>query len=94
MQWGSIPVDDTTNIIYEEWNKYTITFAIPFPHKLLSLNVSLEMHGAEPIGNVSPYIYESSKTGAWGIIDTGYATSFSRINQTFGAKVCYFAVGY
>ena len=24
MQWGAVPVDDTENVIYEEWNKYTI----------------------------------------------------------------------
>lgn len=94
MQWGSVPVDDTKTVIYEECNKYTITFPVKFPNKLLSLNVSLEMHGAEPTGNVSPYIYESNTEGAWGIIDLGYYTSYTRINQTFGAEVSYFAIGY
>lgn len=94
MQWGAVPVDDTKNFIYDEWNKYTIKFPIKFPNKLLSLNVSLEMHGAEPLGNVVPYVYECNAEGAWGIIDTGYYTSYKRINQTFGAKVSYFAIGY
>lgn len=94
MQWGSVPVDDSKNICYEEWNKYTIIFPIEFPNKLLSLNVSLQMKGAEPTGNVSPYIYESNEKGAWGIIDTGYYTKYEKINQTYGASVSYVAIGY
>ena len=74
MQWGTVPVDDTKNVIYDEWNKYTIRFPIEFPNKILSLNVSLEMQGAEPTGNVAPYIYECNVAGAWGIVDLGYYT--------------------
>lgn len=94
MQWGAVPVDDTENVIYGEWNKYTIKFPIKFPNKIVSLNVSLEMHGAEPTGNVVPYIYECNVAGAWGIVDTGYYTKDIHINQTYGAKISYLAIGY
>lgn len=94
MQYGSVPVDDTKKILYEEHNKFTITFSKEFPHKLFSVSVTLEMHGAQPAGNNVPYVYEQNKKGAWGIIDEGYGTKYAHINQQFGAKVHYIAIGY
>ena len=94
LQWGEVPIDDSQYVIYSECNLFTIQFPKKFPNKILSLNITLHMNGAEEEGNVSPYVISKNNTSAYGIVDLGYWASEERLYETFKATIWYIAIGY